>query len=283
MTLGEHLEELRTRVIRSAVALLVVFGLSWAAHKQIAAWMLWPYDQARSGLEEYLVEHYRGRLAAEPKLEWSEYFKTPDPAGPADLLDSRRVPETPRGDGAGVGFLFYMRFCFYFSLFIAGPYVLFQMWQFVAAGLYQREKRVVHRYLPLSLGLFLAGVLFGFFLIVPNGLYFLAVMSVDQIQYWESLETYRTFLTGLTLAVGVVFQLPVLMLVLTRLGLVQARQYARFRAYTILGALVLSALITPPDVVTQLLMAVPIMVLYEIGHLMARYVERRESVASASP
>ena len=281
MTLGEHLDELRVRLIRSVIAIVVVFAATWLDHKQVGDWMLWPYYQARDNLEEFLVDHFKQRVESNADEDWSDYFKTADPKGPDDLVDRRRIPETPRGDGAGIGFFFYLRFCFYFSLFISGPFILYQMWKFVAAGLYRHEKKVVHHYFPLSIGLFIAGILFGFFLIVPNGLYFLAKMSVAQIMYWESLDTYRTFLTSMTLAVGAVFQLPVVMLVLTRLGIVQAKQYRRYRAHTILGALVMSALITPPDVVTQMLMAGPVFVLYEIGHLMALVAERRAKTASS--
>ncbi len=276
MTLGEHLEELRRRIFRAILALVVVFGVSWIFHVEIAGWLFYPYNFARSRLEPDLVEAYQRQLAADPALEWGDYFERPDPQGPQDLRDNRRVPETPRGDGAGTGFLFYMRFCFYFSLFVAGPYMLWQAWLFIAAGLYKRERRIVYGYLPMSLGLFIAGVLFGFFVLVPYGLYFLAKQSIEQIQYWESLDTYSTFLTSLTLATGLIFQLPVVMIALSRVGLVHPSLYSRYRAHMVVAVVVLAALITPPDVISQVLMAVPMLVLYEIGALLARIATRKQ-------
>jgi Tat protein translocase TatC len=277
MTLGEHLEELRSRLVHSVLALVVVFVAAWFAREEITDWLLWPYVWARVRLEDHVFTHFQEKLAADPSLDWSEYFTRPDPTGPKDLRDSRRVPETPRGDASATGFVFYMRFCFYFALFIAGPYMLWQMWLFIAAGLYKRERRIVYGFLPLSLGLFVGGVLFGFFAILPNALYILASMSIDQIQYWESMDNYSSFLTGLTLATGLVFQLPVVMLVLSKVGLVQPSAYSKYRPHAIVGVVIVAGVATPPDVVSQILMAVPMLILYEVGYLLARWTVKKQA------
>jgi sec-independent protein translocase protein TatC len=276
MTLGEHLDELRRRLLRGILSLLIVFCVSWVFHEEIAGWLFHPYNFARARLEPDLVDAFKKRLAADPALEWADYFERPDPQGPQDLRDNRRVPETPRGDGAGTGFLFYMRFCFYFSLFVAGPYMLWQAWQFIAAGLYKRERRVVYGYLPMSLALFVGGVLFGFFVLAPYGLYFLARQSIEQIQYWESLDTYSTFLLSMTLATGLIFQLPVVMLAISRVGLVHPSLYSKYRAHMIVAVVIVAAVITPPDVISQVLMAVPMLVLYEVGALLSRIAVRKQ-------
>ncbi len=282
MTLGEHLEELRSRLVHSVVALVVVFVAAWFAREQIADWLLWPYSWARTRLEVHVYTHFKEELAADPSLDWKEYFTRVDPEGPRDLRDNRRVPETPRGDGSATGFLFYMRFCFYFSLFIAGPYMLWQMWLFIAAGLYKRERRIVYGFLPLSLGLFIGGVLFGFLAILPNALFILASMSIDQIQYWESMDNYSAFLTSLTLATGLVFQLPVVMIVLASVGLVQPSAYSKYRPHAVVGVVIVAGIATPPDVVSQILMAVPMLVLYEVGHLLARWTVKKQAAKRAA-
>ena len=272
MTLGEHLEELRARLIRSALALLVAFAVAWGFHERLLSLVIAPYERAAAWLDEDLAAIYAERV--ESGEAWDEYFTGPDPAT-RELRAEKRIPELMRGDSSSTGFLVYMRVCLYFSLFVAGPVVLWQLWQFVAAGLYSHEKRVVHRYFPASVGLFLGGVLFGYAVMVPYALYFLARMSLTQIQYWETIDNYFTFLTGLTLALGAIFQLPLAMLVLSRIGLVEPAAYARYRNHMIVGALIVGAALTPPDPFTQLLMAVPMIVLYELGHVLAKVAARR--------
>lgn len=273
MTLAEHLEELRTRLIRSAIAVVVGLGIGWAIHTDLASVVLWPYDRAVVWLEGDLVKMYDEEIAGDEDLTWKDYFTSADPRD-RELLPQYRIPDKPRGDAASTGFFFYMRVCFYFALFVAGPFVLWQIWQFIAAGLYKHEKRVINTYFPVSVFLFLGGVLFGYFMMVPYALYFLARMSLGQIDYWESLDNYFSFLTSLTLALGAVFQLPIVMLALARVGIVEAQDFARYRGHFIIGALVLAAALTPPDPFTQLLMAVPMVALYELGHVLARYKTR---------
>lgn len=273
MTLAEHLEELRMRLIRSAIAVVVALGLGWAIHTEIASVVLWPYERAVVRLERDLAALYNEKIAADDELTWEDYFTSPDPED-RQLLLQYRIPPLMRGDAASTGFFFYMRVCFYFALFVAGPFVLWQIWQFIAAGLYKHEQRVINTYFPFSVGLFLGGVLFGYFMMVPYALYFLARMSLGQIAYWESLDNYFSFLTSLTLALGAVFQLPLLMLAVARVGMVEPKDFARYRGHFIIGALVLAALLTPPDPFTQLLMAIPMIALYELGHVLARYTTR---------
>ena len=276
MTLGEHLDELRVRLIRSTIAIAVTFAVGWSWHEVLAEVALEPYGRARVWLEVELVEAFDQKLAADPELTWDKYFTSADPES-RELLPHLRIPEKPRGDAAGTGFFFYMRICFYFALFVGGPVVLWQMWQFVAAGLYANEKRALNRYFPFSAVLFLSGVVFGYFLMVPYALFFLARMSLTQVTYWQTIDNYLTFLTSLTLALGVVFQLPVIMLALTKVGLVEPKLFSKYRGHFIVGALVVAALLTPPDPFTQMLMGVPIIILYELGAVLARIAYKKKA------
>jgi len=270
MSLADHLGELRTRVMRSVIAIAVMFVIAWTFHETLADWVFGPYNRASTLLNQELVERYDARVLEDP-TRWAEFFTSADP-DQREVRAELRVPDMMRGDAASQGFFFYMRVCFMFALFFGGPVLIWQMWQFIAAGLYKRERALTLRYFPLSVVLFVSGVLFGYFMMVPYALYFLARMTLEKIHYWESIDNYWSFLTSLTLALGAVFQLPVVMLGLTRLGLVEPKQYSAYRGHFIIVALVTAALLTPPDPFTQMLMAIPMVLLYECGNLMARRV-----------
>ena len=274
MTLGEHLEELRSRLVRSCIVIAVCFAACWGFRKQLDDFVQRPYDSARTKLNAELLVLAESEIE-EDEAAWKEWY---EPAGYPEvrsLRADRRVPLNMKGDGAGIGFIYYMKVCLYFALAIGGPFMLWEMWQFIAAGLYRHERGVVYKYFPISVGLFGGGVIFGFLVMVPAALYFLALQTVDRIQWFQSIDNYWTMIVNLTLALGLVFQLPVLMLALARLGLVEPSSFARFRGHTALGALVLAAVLTPPEPVTQMLMAGPIIVLYEIGIWVSRLAFRK--------
>jgi sec-independent protein translocase protein TatC len=150
------------------------------------------------------------------------------------------------------------------------------MWRFIAAGLYLHERRVVGRTIPISLLLFVAGGVFGYFVMVPYGLYFLATaFPPEKLEFLPRLSEYLSFLSLLTLALGLVFQLPLLMYVLVRIDLVEREAFRKYRRYFIVGAFIVAALLTPPDPFTQLLLAGPMIVLYEVGLLWTRFAQKR--------
>ncbi len=276
MTLAEHLGELRTRLVRGAAVLMVTFAVAFAYHERVADIVLLPQHRAITMLNERLVEIYEERLAADPSLDRSLYFDPPDSRHLA-----HPIPIEPRGDGAQSGFMFYLKASFLFALAIAGPYMLWEMWRFVAAGLYRRERRIVYRYFPLSGGLFAAGILFGYTTMVPYGYYFLVEPTLGQIRHDPEIGIYFSFLVALLVALGIVFQLPIVMIALSKVGLVDPRAYARFRPYFVVLALVIGAILTPPDPITQMLMAGPMVVLYELGYRLARWSAPPPSPAEA--
>lgn len=270
MTLGEHLEELRLRLIRSAAALVLVFFGAYVFVAPIADFVMAPLGRAIGMLNADLVELYEEKLAEDPELERADYF---DPADPQRL--AAPIPTTPRGDAAHSGFFFQLKICLLFSLAVAGPFMLWQLWQFIAAGLYPHERKTVYRMFPASAGLFVAGISFGYFVLVPYGYYFLTRVSLLQIRHDPEVGVYFTFLMSLCLALGVVFQLPVVMTALARVDLVQPATYRRFRPHFLIAALAVSAILTPPDPITQLMMAVPMVLLYEVGILLSSAALRR--------
>lgn len=272
MTLGEHLDELRRRLFRSTLAIALAFIACWGFREDLDHIVQQPYKHAAAELNAELELRAQAAITAEGASdeEWKSWYEQAEYPELKVLRNDRRISEHMKGDAAAMGFFYYLKVCFYFALFIGGPVLLWQMWAFVAAGLYRHEKVVIHRYFPVSVALFFAGVLFGYFVLIPNALYFLAVQTLESIQWYESVDNYWTFLVALTLALGTVFQLPIVMLSLARLGLVDPKAYARYRAHMLVGSLVVGALLTPPDPFTQMMMAGPMAVLYEIGHIASR-------------
>lgn len=282
MTLGEHLDELRMRLIRSAIAISVVFVACWSLRLEIGEIALAPYEEkARPWLNADLVEIERERLFAEgePTQEELEVVFFDGIIDENHLKDPVR---SARSDDGTSTFFFYLKVCGYASFLIAGPFILWQAWAFVAAGLYTHEKRAVYRYFPASIALFFGGIWFGYTYMVPYAYYFLQEMGLEQIRAETFITPYLKFLSTLGLGMGIVFQLPILMMALTRVGIIEPDDFAKYRGHFIVSAAVLAALLTPPDPYTQMMMAGPMAVLYEVGILLARIIAKREAKQNAA-
>lgn len=270
MTLGEHLEELRKRVFRSVLAVAIAFGIAWWQQEPIQTWILGPWNQTVEQINAELVLKAEAKLADHPELKRSELFESDDPA---DQRLKDRIDPRLSAFAMGDMFFFALNIAIYVALFAAGPFVLWQLWQFIAAGLYSHEKRLVRIYFPFSVALFLSGVAFCFYLVVPVGMYFLSTtVSLEKAVPRLGLDQYFTFLSTMCLAMGTVFQLPIVMVFASRIGVVDPRTYSKYRGYFLIGALFVAAILTPgPDVYSQVLMTIPMLVLYEIGALIARF------------
>lgn len=270
MSLGEHLEELRKRLFRSVLVLTIAFGVAWFYKEQIAEWVLWPYRDAARQINATLVENAEKELALPGTTRRrTDFFLSEDPA---DKRLRDPMDERPVMFGIGESFFFVLYNSLYFALFLGGPFVLWQIWQFVGAGLYKHEKRAILRYFPASVLLFVSGVLFCFYLIIPTGMYYLATtLSWEKVKQMTQLEKYVNFLTTMCLSMGAVFQLPIAMIFASRLGLIEPATYSKYRPHFVIGALFVAAVITPgPDWVSQVLMTAPMLVLYEVGIIVAR-------------
>ncbi|MCY2961652.1 MAG: twin-arginine translocase subunit TatC [Planctomycetota bacterium] len=270
MTLGGHLEELRKRITRSLVALILALVLAWTFKEEVIQRVMWPWQTAVQRINADLVERSEASLAADPQKSREEFFLSADPA---DKRLRNPVEERLSSFGVGDSFFVSLNVSLYVAAFLAGPYVLFELWQFIAAGLYKHEKRLVRLYFPLSVFLFLTGAAFCFFLIVPSGLYFLSTtLPVELVKPQLGLEKYFDFLSMMCLSIGATFQLPILMVFFSSIGLIEAKSYGKWRKHFIVIALFVAAVITPsPDAYTQLLTTAPMIVLYEIGILLARW------------
>ncbi|WP_133479825.1 twin-arginine translocase subunit TatC [Cognatilysobacter segetis] len=229
----DHLIELRARLLRGALGVIVAFV----------------------ALMPFAAKLYT--LLAHPLLKTlpqSGHLVATDPAG---------------------GFFVPMKLAFMTALFVSAPWLLYQAWAFVAPGLYKREKRVALPLLVSAVLLFYLGCAFAYFVVLPAAFGFLAKFTPDVVAQTPDIGKYLDFVSVIFLAFGASFELPVALVILVLLGWVTPAQLREWRGYAIVGIFVVAAVITPPDVVSQLMLAVPMCLLYEAGIVASRLVARR--------
>jgi len=226
-TIVTHLIELRTRLIRSLLAILLVFLclFPWAA------------------------ELYA--LLAQPLLEKL-------PQGTQMIATDVTTP-----------FFVPVKVTLMAAFLLALPYVLLQIWRFVAPGLYANEKRFLLPMILASMVLFIAGMGFAYFVVFPAVFGFVIASAPQGVAVMTDIDKYLSFALGMFLAFGISFQVPVIVVVLAHLGMVTPAKLREARPYVIVGAFVVGAIMTPPDVISQFLLAVPMWLLYEGGVLVA--------------
>ncbi len=173
-----------------------------------------------------------------------------------------------------------MKLAFFAALMIAMPWLLYQAWAFVAPGLYRREKKLALPLLGSALALFYAGCAFAYFLVLPTVFSFLTKVTPDGVAMMTDISAYLDFVLVLFLAFGLSFELPVALVILVLLGWVTPAQLREGRGYAVVGIFVIAAVMTPPDVVSQLMLAIPMCLLYEAGILAASAVTPRTPTAT---
>ena len=230
-----HLLELRTRLLRGVVGLLVVLACLLPFANKLYA------------------------LLAQP------------------LLD--KLPKGGQLIATQVASPFFapMKLAFFVALVVAMPWLLYQAWAFVAPGLYRREKRLALPLLSSALLLFYGGCAFAYFLVLPTVFGFLASVTPDGVAMMTDISSYLDFVLVLFLAFGLAFELPVALVILVLLGWVTPAQLREGRGYAVVGIFVIAAIVTPPDVISQLMLAIPMCLLYEAGILAALMVSPRTS------
>jgi sec-independent protein translocase protein TatC len=172
---------------------------------------------------------------------------------------------------------------FYVAIFLAMPVLLYQLWAFVAPGLYKREKRFAVPLLVSSVVLFYCGVFFAYFVVFPVMFSYLVTTAPTGVSYMPDIAAYLDFVLTMFFAFGVAFEVPVAVVLLVLTGLVKVDSLGKNRGYVIIGIFVVAAILTPPDAISQTIMAVPMWLLYEGGLVMARVMQkmRREAAAQA--
>jgi len=174
-----------------------------------------------------------------------------------------------------------LKLAFFVALMAAMPWLLYQLWCFVAPGLYRRERRLAVPMLVAALLLFYAGCAFAYFAVLPAAFGFLAHTTPPGVAMMTDIGAYLDFVQVVFIAFGLSFELPIALVVCVLLGWVTPTQLRAWRGYAVVGIFIIAAIITPPDVVSQLMLAVPMCLLYEAGILAASMVRRRTSAAPA--
>jgi sec-independent protein translocase protein TatC len=173
-------------------------------------------------------------------------------------------------------FIAYIKVALVAGIILAIPIIFYQLWMFLAPALYQKEKRYIIPFVLFSSILFAAGALFGYFIVFPYGFKFFVSFATENIQALPSVKQYFSFAIRLLLAFGLVFEMPIVVLFITKIGLITPDSMKKFRKFAILCSFILSAILTPPDVATQLMMALPIIILYEISIFLSKAMYRKK-------
>jgi sec-independent protein translocase protein TatC len=166
---------------------------------------------------------------------------------------------------------------FYMALFIAMPVILYQLWAFVAPGLYLKEKRFAFPLLGTSILLFFVGMAFAYFIVFPLIFGFVSTFTPDTVNYQPDMTEYVSFVMMVVLVFGFAFETPIATVLLVATGLTTTEKLGKARPYVFLGAFVVGMLLTPPDIISQTMLAVPVYLLYELGILMSRIVSKKEA------
>jgi len=235
MSLGDHLEELRMRLINAIVGLVVASIICLIFCSKIITLIEKPYIDA-------MGEQARLQTLA-----------------PAD------------------GFISYIKIALISGMILSSPWIFYQIWMFVAAGLYPHEKRYVYHATPFSAILFVTGALFFVFVVAPLTLKFLVEFNqrVLGVSSNFTFTNYISFITMLMLIFGAAFQTPIAIYFLNRTGLVSIQSLHKSRKFVLLGIFIIAAMATPPDPISQVTLAIPLYVLFEIGILLSVLAERR--------
>lgn len=238
-TFLSHLFELRDRLVRSLVAVGLVFIPTFFYASELYDLLAWPM--------------------------------------------MRTLPEGSKMIATGVitPFFIPMKIAMMVAFLVALPYLLYQAWAFVAPGLYAHEKKLVLPLVVSSTVLFFLGMAFCYFFVFKTVFAFIAQFAPKSITVAPDIEAYFNFVLGMFIAFGVTFEVPVIVVVLVMTGMVSVEKLREIRSFVIVGAFIVAAVVTPPDVVSQLMLAIPLCLLYEVGIIAARFVEKPKAEADA--
>lgn len=264
MSFLDHLEQLRWHILRS---------LSWIMVFAIGAFV------AKDFVFKQIIfaPRYSDFFSYKVMCDFAKMF------GMEAVLCISPPEFLVQGVGFGELFVTHLKVAFFIGLVVAFPMVIFEIWKFIKPGLYEKERKAARGFVVICSILFALGVLFGYYVIAPFSITFLAGYEIDGAVAAPTLESYVNYMVMFTLPVGIVFELPVLVYFFSKIGLVTPDFMRTYRRHAIVVILLVAAIITPPDVVTQFMVGIPLFVLYEISIIVsARVVKQMEKEENMS-
>ncbi|OGW42145.1 MAG: twin arginine-targeting protein translocase TatC [Nitrospirae bacterium GWD2_57_9] len=253
MPFWSHLAELRKRIVVSLIAVSLGFGMSFSFSEDLLALLMIPMNM---------------KIGLQPVFPYLNF--TPNTAVQQLYFTTLTEP-----------FMSHLKIAFVAGLILAVPVILHQFWKFISPGLLPRERKYTGYFVLFSTLFFVAGVLFCFFLLLPFAVPFLIGYKTEHLKAIVTIGQYIDFTLKFLLGAGAVFELPLLIILLSRMGIVSAEALARFRKYAFLISFILGAMLTPtPDVFNMTLMSLPIYFLYELGILGARLFGKKKDPES---
>jgi sec-independent protein translocase protein TatC len=296
MSFGDHLDELRSRLIKALLAIVVAVVAILPFKEGVQSIIIEPYRvQWRIGF----LDHMAGLEAIEAAAKAAEAPIDEEEAGFLRYIRQHRdtilsgdkkytfilpqmtgfhLPYSLFATDGLADIMSFMWASLVFALVLASPIVIWQVWAFLAAGLYPHERKVFYRYFPFMVVLMAAGVVFGYAVALPYSLGFLVkLMDPSMVGAIFSVGQFLTLELALTGAMGLVFQLPLVMVALQRIGLVSHAAFIRNWRMTIMIIFLVAAIVTPPEPVSMILMATPMLLLYGLGLILTRFGRRHEA------
>lgn len=253
MSFLDHLEELRWHLIRSTIAVVVVAVFAFLFKRFI-------FDVLIFGPSNPDFPSYKLLCDVSQYLGMDSFCYQEMPFG----IQSRTLPGQ---------FSAHMWTSIYAGIIIAFPYILYEMWKFISPGLKENERKTSRGFILIASFLFFVGVLFGYYVVTPLSINFLGSYQVsEKVINQFDLDSYISLVRTSVLASGIIFELPIIIYILTKLGLVTPEMLRKYRKFALIIVLTVSAIITPPDVASQIIVAIPILILYEVSIFISKAV-----------
>lgn len=254
-----HLEELRWRLVRSSIAIV------------IGAIVVFIFT-------DYLVTELYSSMRHPDFITYRALCKISETLGMGNTLCAQKIDiDNLQSIGVTDQFTTHMFFALAGGVIVAFPFIVYQLWNFVQPALKSKEKKNTRGMVFYISLLFFLGVLFGYFVISPLAIQFFGNYKLTDVSNQFTLSSYMNTITKTTFFTGLLFQLPVVVYVLSKIGIITPAFLKKYRKHSIVAVLILAAIITPPDVVSQVLVAIPIMILYEISINISARIERQRN------
>ncbi len=249
MSFLDHLEELRWHIIRS-IGAVVVIGIIVFSQREIVTSVL--FGPRTASFPTYqLICTYFGTFCEIPQFEIIQ-------------------------KDVGERFFTHLKTSIWLGIMLSFPYIFWEFWRFIKPGLYDHEKKAARGIVFVCSLLFFMGILFGYFVIAPFAISFLAGYEFgDDVMASSTLSSYVSYMTMITIPTGLIFQLPIVAYFLGKAGIIGSETMKKFRKHAVVVIFIVAAIITPPDVITQFLIAIPLMGLYQIGISVVKRIEKK--------